>query len=178
MDFFFNYKNVLRYLLINKLEIFYSCFNLPFFEKVVVYFFLYKTMSLDDSSFYNYAYLFRFFFGKRAFFSKNKSVYNFNQSFHSFSIQIFFDGSRDFFSSIFFLVNDIFPFTSRSNVRKKFIVGFNYLFLVSLFDLNIFPEKKTNPGLFFLKDFLRFKFFIKCSDIEVSRIFLMSLKII
>jgi hypothetical protein len=175
-DFFFTYKNVLRYILMNKLDFLYSCFNLPFLEKIILYFFFNKSLSLDYSSFFNYAYLFRFFFGKKAFFTKVNSVYSFSKSFHSFSIQAFFEGKR-LFSSIYFLTNDIFPFVTKSNLRKHYINGFNYLFLVLLFDLNIFPEKKTNSGLFDLRDSLGFKFFVRCSDIEASSILLTLLKI-
>lgn len=44
-------------------------------------------------------------------------------------------------------------------------------------DFNIFGEKKTNLGLFFLKSFLNIKFFCTGVDIMSTKIFLKNLKI-
>lgn len=175
-DLFFTYKHVLRNCLLNKIGILFNSFKVPFLEKICCFFFVYKTNFINDNRYFNCAYLFRFFFGKTAFFSKIISFYGFSQSFYSFYIQIFFY-ERGLFSSIYFLINEVYPCLASSSLKKSFISGYCFLFLVLVLDVNIFLEKKTNPGLFDLKDFLGYKFYVRSDTLEEARFLLSLLKI-
>lgn len=51
------------------------------------------------------------------------------------------------------------------------------IYYLTIKDVNIFGEKKTNLGLFFLKAFLNVKFFCTGVDIMSTKILLRNLKI-
>jgi len=71
---FFNYKYVIRFILLNKIN-FINTFNLPKIKKLIFFFNLSKIEDLNDIQLYNYFYLIKFFFGRNSFFSKIKKYY-------------------------------------------------------------------------------------------------------
>jgi hypothetical protein len=75
LDFLFTYKYTLRFLLINKLNSINNTYNIPKIKKLIFYFSLKKLIDIDDIQIYNNFYLLKFFLGKNAFISKNKSYF-------------------------------------------------------------------------------------------------------
>jgi hypothetical protein len=63
-DLYFSYKNVFRFILLNQL-FFFNTNQIPFVDKLVFNFKIYNLIDFDDPRSFNYAYLFRFFFGKK-----------------------------------------------------------------------------------------------------------------
>jgi len=176
-DFFFTYKYILRFLLIHKYGLFCNTFEVPVLNKLFIFFCISDVVDIDDACFFNYPFLFRFFFGRRAFFTKFKSIFNLGTYFFSFQIFTFFNGRSCFFP-IFFFVNDLKCF---SDYNTYFVYpvfnNFNY-FYINFYNLNIFLEKKTNIGLYNLKHKMHFKFCLKSYDFFSSFLFFDLLKLL
>lgn len=75
LDFHFTYKHTLRLLLLHKLGYKHNTYNLPLLKKLKFFFSLRKLEDLDSTEIYNYLYLFKYFFGRSAFLTKNKSYF-------------------------------------------------------------------------------------------------------
>src|SRR5690606_12110489 len=110
LDYYFSYNNHIRFLILQKIGKINNTFMMPKILKIKLYFSINKILFLDSSSYFNCAYLFRFFLGKRTFFSKITSQYGFNESYHSFNIMTYFHDNFLKYSTIFYLVNDILPY--------------------------------------------------------------------
>lgn len=110
-----------------------------------------KLEDIDDVQVYNYIYLFKFFFGRRAFLTKLKSFFNLGVWTYSFSVRFILRKS-DVYNKLFFLLNDLLPVIDKSYIQMGFSI-LNFFYLV-IKDLNVFSEKKTNLGLFYLKNSL------------------------
>lgn len=76
IDLFFTYKYTLRFLLIQKLGYKYNTYTLPNISNLIFYFSIKKLEDIDNIEIYNYFYLFKQFFGRKAFLSKIKSNYS------------------------------------------------------------------------------------------------------
>jgi hypothetical protein len=76
IDLFFTYKYTIRFLLSHKLINNYNIHTIPNISKLVLYFSLNKLEDIDSIEIYNYLYLFKQFFGRKAFLSKTKSQFN------------------------------------------------------------------------------------------------------
>ena len=76
-DLQFNYKNNLRYILINKLGYLnHNSLNLPYIEKIIFLINIKNIENIDERQIYNYFYLFKFFLGRKSYISKNKKIYH------------------------------------------------------------------------------------------------------
>ena len=175
-DLFFSYKSVIRYLLINKYGFFINTNQLPFLKKIVIFFNIYNLIDLEDSRSFNYAYFFRFFFGKRSFFTKSINIFHLGVNFFSFSVQCFFYKSFSFFPLHFFL-NDVLAVTDKQFFKFNFYLGSISFFLFSFYDMSIFIEKKTNIGFYNLKDPIYYKLFFTGTDVIASFLLVKCLKI-
>lgn len=71
---FYNYT--VRQILVNKIIILQNRYDIPKITKLVYFFNLTKIEDLNDVQIYNYLYLFRYFFGKRAYLTRIKSFFN------------------------------------------------------------------------------------------------------
>ena len=88
LDYYFTYKNCLRYLLSQKLNINKNFNNIPHIEKLSFYFFFKKLENLNDIELYNSFYLFKYFFGRKVFFTKTFSFYSLGKYYYNFNIQL------------------------------------------------------------------------------------------
>jgi len=178
VDYFFNYKFAIRFCILHKLGLISNNFSIPFVEKIVLYFSLKDLETLDDARIYNYSYFFRFFLGQRSFFSGYKSFFNLGKTTFSVKVQLILSKS-DIFGSLLFFSNDVFSFMDLSYVSAKFSKKKNnlYLFSYTIKDMNIFVEKKTNVGLFNLKDPLDLRVFVFSADNLSPNLLLQSFKI-
>lgn len=179
MDYFFSYNISFRYLILQKIGKVLNTYNLPEIIRLQLQFIINKVSVLDASSFYNCAYLFRYFLGKSSHFSKLMSEFGFNESSHSFKIMCDLKDKIIKYSIILFLINDILPYVAKSYLRGFFsnYLSF-YLFTLYVMDVNIFSEKKTNLGLFSLEDPLIFTFYLKCNTREEAMLFISVLGIL
>jgi hypothetical protein len=75
IDFLFTYKYTLRFLFINKLGNIKNTLNIPKIKKLIYFFSLKNLEDIDSVQIYNNFYLFKFFLGRNAFFSKTKSFF-------------------------------------------------------------------------------------------------------
>lgn len=76
VDLNFSYKFNLRFLLINKLNIISNTYCVPSVTQLVLFFPITRIEDVDHVQSYNYAYLFKFFFGKKAFLTRQRSFFN------------------------------------------------------------------------------------------------------
>lgn len=176
VDFNFFYKNSIRSLLLYKLNNIDNTYSLPSIDKLLLFFPLTKIEDVDHVQGYNYAYLFRFFFGKRAFFTREKSFFNLGKWTYSFNVSIVFFGSN-IYEHIFFLINDILPRVDKPYLNYGIFSRTPSIFYIVIKDLNVFCEKKTNLGLFFLESTLNFQLFCKGIDLYGTKLLLRNLKI-
>lgn len=159
-DYFFHDKFSSRFLMMHKLNSFAS-HQIPSFVKLVLFFALKDLETLDDVRIFNYFYFFRFFLGRVAFFHGYKSFFRLGKTTFNIKIQVIASKS-DIHKTLFFLSNDVFALVSSSYVSNKLVMKSSVGFIVYyvLRDMNIFVEKKTNVGLFNLKDPLNIHIFV------------------
>jgi len=75
INLLFTYKNTIRYILINKLGNISSLYDIPKIKKIIFYFSFNKLEDKDEVQIFNSFYLLKFFLGRNAFFTKNKSFF-------------------------------------------------------------------------------------------------------
>jgi hypothetical protein len=155
-DLSFHYKNVCRFLLIQKIGyLTLSTHLVSEIAKVVVFFSVKDLVDFEDLRDSNYFFLLKFYFGRRAFVLNYRTEFSLNILYHSFIIQFISKGA-DVYFPINFILNDFkFCLTKKSFdiSRHRKTLRFKVL------DMNIFLERKTNVGFFNLKDKLNLRFF-------------------
>lgn len=155
LDFFFYYKNIIRFIFfLKKSKIKFSFTDILEIKKLVVYFNLSNIVDLNNLSISNYYYFFKYFFGKIPFFSSYKYVFKLNVSYYNFSILYNFK-KKDIYYVLFFFINDVYFLISKNMIKVKKEVDF-WEFTIN--DMNFFVEKKNSIGFFNLKDSVNFKF--------------------
>jgi hypothetical protein len=171
-DFCFYYKNIMRRLIVNKLFIInLNSLFIPKLCKIFLFFVIKNLDILDDARTFNYFYLIKFFFGKKCFFAQYVTKFSLNVLYHSFVVQAVFV-KNDMYFCLFFLLNDVIPFLSKKNILiSKSARAITY----SILDMNIFMDKKTNLGLFTLKDCINFKFILAKFNFYTNKGFLFNL---
>jgi len=108
MDLFHHYRNILRFYLIASSKALANTYAFPFLEKVVLFFSIQQLQDLEDPRIYNYFYLLRFFFGRKAFVSNYKSAFILGKHYYTFDIRATFS-AKDLFYPILFLVYELLP---------------------------------------------------------------------
>jgi hypothetical protein len=166
-DYYFHYKYVLRFLLLEKIGEFYKNTNtFPKILKLNIYFVIKDLVDFENLKSSNYFFFFKYFFGKKAKFLNYNTRFSLNVLYHSFYIQLFFT-KKYLYIFINFLFNDILPFCNKRYMRVKFKNSINFKIL----DMNIFLEKKTHVGFFNLKEPLNMKFLSHASEIEKNNLY-------
>ena len=173
VDYRFNHRALVRFLVLHK-GLVGSSFSIPVFSKLFFFFSVRDLEDLNDVRLYNYLYFFRFFFGVRAFFTNYRFKAGFFKSVYDFKVYIFLRRDLLFFGLGFF-VNDVLPFVDRDFLEVKLLRKYKVIF--RLRDMNFFSEKKTNLGLFNLKDFLNLHFFMSKSGFSLAKLYFNNLKI-
>jgi hypothetical protein len=170
-DYYFHYKYVLRFLLLEKLGMYYkNTYFYPKIYKLKNFFVIKNLVDLESLKSSNYFFFFKYFFGRRAYCMNYKTKFSLNVLYHSFNIQLVI-AKKDLYIYINFLFNDILPFC---NKKYSILKGkrFNYITYI-IKDMNIFLEKKTHIGFFYLNDLLNMKFY--CSGKRIEKIKLLAL---
>ena len=70
IDYFFSYKNTLRFALIQKINLIQNVYNVPRINKLILYFFFNKLEDLNHNELYNSFYLLNTFLVKKHFLPK------------------------------------------------------------------------------------------------------------
>lgn len=176
IEYNFFYKQVIRHILIQKLNICININNVPCINKMMFFFILSKIEDLDDVQIYNYLYLFKYFFGKSAFLTKIKSFFNLGK--WSYSLKVVLNiKSNGLYNFFFYFLNDIYYIVEKNYKLKGIFSKKLNIFYIIIKDLHIFSEKKTNLGLFFLKQPLNLHIFCTgCDELDIN-LFLQNLKL-
>ncbi len=148
MDLYFVYKYNLRNILINKIGYYNNSYQIPNINKLILFFSLKKLDDLDDVQIYNYFYLFKFFFGKKAYFTKIKKFFYLGVWYYNFDIKLIINKKKEIYWILYKINNDLIynvdnDFLEKGNSRNNMNIFF---FIIK--DLNIYSELKTNLGLF------------------------------
>jgi hypothetical protein len=159
IDYAFHYKHVSRFILLHQSAHIRNTYMIPTVDKVILFFSIRHWENLEDVSLYNYYYLFRFFYGKKAYISKYKVLFSLRKYYHSFDIKIFFT-ARDVFYPIAFFLAELNPLLVPEYVEFVTYTHNSGIFIIRIHDLTLFTDKKTNLGLFNLRHSLNMKFFI------------------
>lgn len=155
LDFFFYYKNIIRFILfLKKSKIKYNFIDILEIKKSIVYFNLKNIVDLNNLSISNYFFFFKYFFGKVPFFSSYKYTFKLNVNYYNFIILYNFK-KKEIYYILFFFINDIYYHLSKNTIHIK--KEYNY-WEYTISDMNFFIEKKNSIGFFYLKDFVNFKF--------------------
>jgi len=75
VDYVFFYKLTVRSIMIYKFKSIINTHAIPFISKLVLFFSLVNIEDLHMVQGYNYAYLFRFFLGRKTYLSRQKSFF-------------------------------------------------------------------------------------------------------
>lgn len=168
-DYYFHYKYVLRFLLIQKCGLNYkNIYLIPKLYKLNTFFVIKNLIEFDDLRCSNYYFFFKHFFGRKANFVNYNSKFSLNVLYHSFNIQLIIV-KQDIYFFINFLFNDILPYCQQ---RYNVLRFKNYITYVIL-DMNIFLEKKTHIGFFNLKNSLNMQFFCNGNKLEKLKLLIL-----
>lgn len=151
IDNFFNYKYVVRFILLNKILI-KNTYHMPGFKKLKYFFNLAKLDDINDVQLYNYFYLIKFFFGRNSFFSKVKKFYLLGSWYYSFNVQLLVSNNYYIINILHLLYNNIIFNLDKSLLYFGFKDGKINIFSILIKDQNIYSELKTNLGLFHIKE--------------------------
>lgn len=176
VDFYFNYINTLRFLLLHQFGNYSNIYEIINFKQILLFFPIKNVDFLDYSFVYNYFYFFKFFIGYKAYFSGYKSKFSYGLTTYSFRIQLILK-KIDLFLFLSIFMNEIVPTLSKG-LLSSFLFSSNLkIYSLIIKDMSIFNEKKTNIGLFHLKHNLNIKIFFTGIDIKSAKFLLNSLKI-
>jgi len=176
VDYNFTYKNVLRNLLINKSNSIQNTYGIGNIDKIIVTIPIIDKEDVDAREGYNYCYLFKFFFGKRAYLSHYESNYHLGVWDYKMKIGLTLR-KKEIYTFLFFYINDVLYKIDKSYISYGLFNKSLNIFYILLKDLNIFSEKKTNLGLFNLKSVFNSHIYLKGCHVEDSYILLKMLKI-
>ena len=161
--------------MINKLNLIKSIYRIPNIKKLNFYFFFNKLENLNESEVYNCFFLFKFFFGRKVFFTKTYSFYSLGKYYFNFNIQLIITKLFDIYHLLFYLKNNILTLLDKSILTKKFIN--NNLFFINIKNIKVFSEIKTNLGLFSLNNSININIYLLGCDLNYNNIFIKLLKI-
>lgn len=177
MNLYLHYKSVVRNILYYSFLCYRNTYALLFFNKLQLYFSLRKITLLEDSSLYNYFYLIRFFFANKAYISNYKFFYSLRVNYYSFTINCNFYKTRAYLT-LALILNDVMPFVNKRTIKKYFIS--TKALHVTLNDVSLFSEKKTNMGLYNLNERFNYEIYISNvnDDYDISVFYMQALKIL
>lgn len=172
VDFNFFYKYSVRQILLHKLVVLQNRFCIPQISKLVYFFNLTKIEDLDDVQIYNYIYLFKYFFGKRAYLTRIKSFFNVGKWTYSLTVVLYYNSSNMIYHNFFFFLNDLYLRSESLFVKYGNFSSSRNIYYIILKDLTLFSERKTNLGLFYLQQPLNLHiFYLGCDTTNVKHFF-------
>lgn len=174
-DILFNYNSITRFVLLHKLSV-ENTFFIPSLHKLVCYFSIKNLEDLNDVKIYNYFFFFKFFFGSRAFLTGYRTDQGFGHTAYNFNVQIILR-KLDLSFPFSFIVNDIMPIIDNDYLYCNLKKLDYFICNITIKDMNIFSEKKTNLGLFNLKDHFNLKFYVSAKNMEHAKLYFKNSKL-
>lgn len=169
LDFFFHYKNIVRFILsLKKSKIKYNFTDILEVKKIIVFFNIKNISDLNNLSISNYFFFYKYFFGKIPFFSSYKYNFKLNINYYNFIISYNFK-KKYIYYVFFFFVNDIYFTISKNliNIKRE-----SSYWEYTINDMNFFVERKNSIGFFNLKDYVNFQFiFNNCKYLDYLNYF-------
>lgn len=175
-DHNFFYQHSIRSILVSKHPNIRNYSDIPTIPKITLSFPLKHLEDIDEVQVHNYLYLFKFFFGRRAFSTRTKSFYNSGKWTYSFSVSLIIK-RHDVYKILFTILNDIIRAVENNYIGYGTLSRDLKISYIILKDVTIFGEKKTNLGLFSLKSSLSTKLHCIGADFYSTQISLRNLKI-
>src|ERR1700760_1292176 len=113
LDFFFYYKNIVRFILfLKKSKIKFNFTDILELKKSVIFFDLKNITDLNSLSISNYYFFFKYFFGKIPFFSSYKYEFKLNIILYNFK-------KKEIYYIFNFFINDIYYIISKRAIKIK-----------------------------------------------------------
>jgi len=166
-DYYFHYKYVSRFLLLEKMGVSYkNTYTFPRILKLQYYFVIKNLVDFENLKSSNYYFFFKYYFGKKAKFINYNTRFSLNVLYHNFIIQLII-AKKNIYIFLNFLFNDILPFCN----KRYIIINFKNSINFKILDMNIFLEKKTHVGFFNLKEPLYMKFSYYGAKIEKKKLY-------
>jgi hypothetical protein len=158
-DFYFHYKHIGRFILLNKFSLeqlnTYKFFN---FVKAVSFFSIKNLENFDDMCVSNYFFFMFFFLGRQSYILNYTSVFHLGITYYNFFVQCIFVKRFIFYILSFVLIEMV------VGLSKDAFISDNICYLQFFIkDVSIFIEKKTISGLFSLRHTLNIRFFFLAS---------------
>lgn len=177
IDYFFTYKNILRYVLINKIGYITNIYNIPKINKLKFLFYFTKLEDYDDTRIYNSIYLLKFFLGRKIILNKTKSFFLLGKWYYNFNVSLIINSSKYLFNLYYYFNNNIISNINESLINKGFNKKFLNIFFLLFKEMNAFSEIKNNLGLFNLKTNININLYLLGLNNKWNNIFINILKI-
>ena len=178
VDYYFNYINVIRFILVNKLNYLDNLNFIPSVKSIHLFFSIKNTLNFDESQNYNFFYFFKFFLGKLPIVTRFSGRLHLGEWYYNYNVELTLE-KKDIYSFLYFLSNDIL-FNLKSNYvfinKDYFYKNYDYLF-INILDVTLFSELKSNIGLFDLKIPLNIKIFFSNSNVKRDLVLMKQLKL-
>jgi len=165
VDYHFNYFNIIRFVLLNKLFNISNVNLIPSLNSIHLFFSIKNVTNYDESQNFNFFYFFKFFLGKLPHINRFSSKLHLGDTFYNYNIELILS-KKEIYYFLFFLSNDILSFIDSKYIfvnKNYFYKKYDYLFM-NISDVSLFSELKTNIGLFDLKLPLNFKYFFNSNN--------------
>lgn len=161
LDLHFSYKYNFRFLLVQKLGNINNTFRNILIQKLFLYFVFTKLEDIHELELFNTFYLFKYFFGWNAFFSKTKSRFSLNKWYYSLNVRLILNKDKDIYKLLYLLINNIYINIDTLYIKKGIYSKKDNIFFYMFKDLSKFSEFKTNFGLIYLKQPLNLLIYLK-----------------
>jgi hypothetical protein len=172
IDFFFHYKNIGRFVILNKFSSnLFNSYNFLKFSKVVIFFSLKDIDNIDDLRISNYVFFYLFFFGVQGFFFNFFSTFRLGVTYYDLNIQCVLMKKFIFFV-LCFLVNENINFVLLDRLNCP-----DACWLYRAEDLSILVDRSSVVGLFSIYKPVDFSFFFSSSwhsDVVLFSLFKLS----
>ena len=160
VDVALHYSYIYRNIVFLKTNMFWNTYNFPLIKYLVVICNIMQVRDIDNMRYVGFVFMYRFFFGSRAFLYLSKKIFSLNKWYHTLQIQVYLRRAR-LLSSVSLMITDIFPFLvtgvdyyGTENLRTW---NADDMMTWHIHDVTLFAEKKGGVGLFYLKDPIQLK---------------------
>jgi len=172
------YKYTIRNIIIHKYGQFTNSYQIPSINKIIYTFRLYKLEDLDDIQIYNYLYYFKFFFGGQGYLTKYKSFFNLGIWTYTLRVCMYIVHPMIVYENTHLVFDEYLINIDRNAIVSGFYTKSAKIYYIILKDLNSFPERKTNIGLFNLSTNLLITLYLSNSSAVINKLLPKNAKLI
>lgn len=154
---------MMRFFLLHKGDLHVlSSYDFIKFSRLYVYVTFRRLENLTFTTFSNYMFINKYFFGYETFFTRYSALYTFGKTYHNVTVYFVMTRRKVYFPVNFFIC-DIQSQVSPRSLDVDVAQGFC---LLSLYDMTFFTEWQIDLGLYYVKNFLHFKLFFKGNIVD------------